>query len=205
MRHEERARTRRRAQRHVRLRAYLSTEIGSKLPAQMSSFEQVRSTRIAAPPATVHALVADLHTWTKWSPWEELDADLKRTYGGAEKGVGARYEWAGKKAGEGSMRITHVTDDRIELDLDFVKPFKANNRVVFRFERDENATRVTWSRSGTRNMLLAVLGKLFFDRMIGKDFDKGLARPQVPRRGVRPEGAGHARQGALGAPTAFER
>jgi hypothetical protein len=30
--------------------------------------------------------------------------------------------------------------------------------------------------SGTRNVLLAVMGKLFFDRMIVKDFDKGLAK-----------------------------
>lgn len=28
---------------------------------------------------------------------------------------------------------------------------------------------------GRRNVLLAVMGKLFFDRMIVKDFDKGLA------------------------------
>ena len=144
--------------------------------ARMPSFEHVRSTRIAAPPSTVHALVADLHAWTKWSPWEGLDADLKRIYGGAEKGVGARYEWAGKKSGVGSMRITGVTDDRIDLDLDFLKPFKANNRVVFRFEPDGNATRVTWTMSGKRNVVLAVMGKLFFDGMIGRDFEKGLAR-----------------------------
>jgi hypothetical protein len=30
--------------------------------------------------------------------------------------------------------------------------------------------------SGKRNALLAILGKLFFDAMIGKDFEKGLAK-----------------------------
>jgi hypothetical protein len=60
----------------------------------MPAFEQVRSTRVAAPPATVRAFVADLHAWTKWSPWEGLDDDLQRTYGGADEGVGARYSWA---------------------------------------------------------------------------------------------------------------
>jgi hypothetical protein len=29
--------------------------------------------------------------------------------------------------------------------------------------------------SGTRNILLAVMGMLFFDAMIGKNFEKGLA------------------------------
>ena len=145
----------------------------------MPSFEHTRSIVIAAPPAAVHALVDDLHAWTKWSPWEGLDADLNRTYSGSEKGVGARYAWAGKKSGEGSMHVTGATSDRIDLDLDFLKPFKANNRVVFHFRPEGNATRVTWTMSGTRNVLLAVMGKLFFDGMIGKDFDKGLAKLKV--------------------------
>ena len=142
----------------------------------MPSFEHTRSTVIAAPPSTVQGLVADLHAWTKWSPWEGLDPDLKRNYDGPEKGVGARYGWAGKKSGEGSMVITAAPADRVQLDLDFVKPFKANNKVVFRFEAEGNGTRVTWTMSGARNLLLAVMGALLFDRMIGKDFDKGLAK-----------------------------
>jgi hypothetical protein len=142
----------------------------------MPSFEHSRSTVIAKPPATVQPLVADLHAWTKWSPWEGLDADLQRVYGGPEKGVGARYAWAGKKSGEGSMVITAATNERVELDLDFVKPFKANNKVVFRFDADGGGTRVTWTMSGVRNVMLAIMGALMFDRMIGKDFDKGLAK-----------------------------
>jgi hypothetical protein len=142
----------------------------------MPSFETVRSTRIDAPAATVRALVVDLRAWTKWSPWEELDADLKRTYGGAGEGVGARYAWAGKKAGEGSMVITAVEHDRVALDLDFAKPIAANNKVVFRLDAEGDATRVTWTMSGTRNIALAILGKLFFDGMVGKDFEKGLAK-----------------------------
>jgi hypothetical protein len=142
----------------------------------MPSFEHTRSITVAAPPGALHALVDDLHTWAKWSPWEGLDTDLKRTYSGPEKGVGARYAWAGKKSGEGSMLITSTTPQRIEIDLDFVKPFKANNKAVFRFDSEGSSTRVTWTMSGVRNVLLVIMGKLFFDAMIGKDFDKGLAK-----------------------------
>jgi hypothetical protein len=162
----------------VALVRHFATLVGSNRAnvAAMPSFEHRRSTVIAAPPAAVNALVGDLHAWTKWSPWEGLDANLQRTYSGSEKGVGARYAWVGKKSGEGSMLVTNATPDRIDLDLDFVKPFKANNKVVFRIEPEGNATRVTWTMSGTRNVLLALMGKLFFDGMIGKDFDKGLAK-----------------------------
>lgn len=142
----------------------------------MPAFEQTRTALIPAPLTAVHALIDDLHAWKSWSPWEGLDADLQRTYSGAAKGVGARYAWAGKKAGEGSMHITESRADRIALDLDFVKPFKANNTVVFRLEREGDATKVTWTMSGTRNVVFAVLGALFFDRMVGKDFEKGLAQ-----------------------------
>ena len=145
-------------------------------PRGMPSFDQTRSITIARSPETVHALVDDFHAWAKWSPWEGLDVDLTRSYSGAEKGVGARYAWAGKKSGEGSMVITSATPQRIDIDLNFLKPFKANNKAVFRFDAKEGATHVTWTMSGERNMLLAIMGKLFFDGMVGKDFDKGLAK-----------------------------
>ena len=74
------------------------------------SFEVTRSTSIAADPARVHALVNDFHEWQKWSPWEDVDPDLQRTYTGPDAGVGAHYAWSGnKKAGAGSMEITGST------------------------------------------------------------------------------------------------
>jgi hypothetical protein len=149
----------------------------------MPTFEQKRSVVVAAEPGTVRAFVNDFHAWTKWSPWENLDANLERTYDGPREGVGARYTWAGKKAGTGSMAITKSTPDGVEVDLDFVKPFKANNKVVFRFEAEGNATRVTWTMSGTRNLLFAVLGKIYFDGVVGKDFDKGLAKLKTVAEG----------------------
>jgi hypothetical protein len=48
-----------------------------------------RERRIDAPPAAIRERIVDLHRWTSWSPWEDLDPDLQRTYGGPETGVGA--------------------------------------------------------------------------------------------------------------------
>ncbi len=142
----------------------------------MPTFEQKRSIVVAAAPGAVRAFVDDFHAWTKWSPWEDLDAILERTYAGPREGVGARYAWAGKKAGEGSMVITKSTPDCVEVDLEFAKPFKASNKIVFRFDAEGSATRVTWTMSGTRNVVFAILGKLHFDGVVGKDFDSGLAK-----------------------------
>ena len=140
----------------------------------MPAFSQTHETTIAASPATVHALIDDFHRWIDWSPWEGLDPDLRRTYDG--DGVGATYSWAGnKKAGEGRMTVTSITDAQVVVDLEFLKPFKAQNVVTLDLTPAGDRTRVAWTMSGERNLAFAVMGRLFFDKAIGKDFEKGLA------------------------------
>ncbi|WP_183100084.1 SRPBCC family protein [Nocardioides pelophilus] len=143
----------------------------------MASFSQTRDTVIDAPPATVHALLDDFHAWQDWSPWEEMDPDLERTYSGAEKGVGAQYAWSGnKKVGTGRMEITSSTAERIDIDLEFIEPFKARNQAIFELTPHGKGTRVEWTMAGERNLLMSAMGKLYFDKAIAKDFDRGLAK-----------------------------
>lgn len=150
----------------------------------MPNFTNTRTTVINAPAATIHALINDFHEWMKWSPWEGLDPELKRTYSGAAAGVGADYAWEGNgKAGTGTMAITSSTPDRIEIALEFLKPFKASNVATFTFAETGNGTKVDWTMSGERNVAFAVLGKLFFDKAIAKDFDKGLASLKAAAEG----------------------
>jgi hypothetical protein len=142
----------------------------------MADFSLSRSTRVQAPPARVHALVDDFREWRKWSPWEGVDPDLDREYTGPDHGVGSTYHWSGnKKAGEGEMRITESTPTSVVVDLEFLKPFKATNVTAFAFAPAGDATEVTWTMTGTRSAIMSLMGKLFFDKSIGNDFEKGLA------------------------------
>jgi len=145
---------------------------------RMASFRISRSASIAADPALVHRLVNDFHEWQSWSPWEGLDPSLERTYSGADAGVGARYEWSGnRKAGAGSMEITASSPDRIDLLLTFLKPWKATNDVTFELTSSGGGTDVVWVMSGEQRGLMAVVGKVIsVDKLVGKDFEKGLAR-----------------------------
>jgi hypothetical protein len=147
----------------------------------MSAFEVSRSTSISADPALVHGLVNDFHEWPKWSPWEDLDPAMQRTHSGAESGVGAHYAWDGnRKAGEGSMEITSSTPEQIGLTVIFLKPFKATNDIEFSLLPTTDGTEVTWTMRGVQKGLMAVIGKVMpMDRMVGKDFEKGLARLKV--------------------------
>ena len=144
----------------------------------MAEYTVVRTTTIAAEPATVHALLNDFHNWQTWSPWEGLDPDLQRTYSGAEQGVGARYAWTGnRKAGSGSMEITGSTPRRIDIRLVFLKPFSATNDVWFDLTPADGGTAVEWGMHGEQKGFWGFVGRFMnMDKMVGKDFEKGLAQ-----------------------------
>lgn len=144
----------------------------------MSEYVVERSTRIAAPPAAVRERLADFHRWQSWSPWEDLDPNLQRSYSGANSGVGAVYEWKGnRKAGEGRMEIVGVTDDAVTIDLQFLKPFKSRSTSAFHLAPDGDGTNVTWRMTGPKTLMTKVMGIFTsMDKMIGPDFEKGLAR-----------------------------
>src|SRR5687767_12180669 len=77
-----------------------------------------RSRTLAAPPERVRPLIEDFHQWPRWSPWEDIDPAMQRTYGGPESGVGSTYSWSGnRKAGSGRMELLTVEDQRIEVAL----------------------------------------------------------------------------------------
>lgn len=143
-----------------------------------STFRVERSATVAAPPETVFAHVDDFRAWRAWSPWEGLDPDMKRTYEGAERGAGAVYTWDGnKKAGAGRMEIVEaVPAERIVIKLDFTRPFSANNRTEFAFAPSGEGTHVTWTMTGGSPFMFRVIGVFMsMDKMIGRDFDRGLA------------------------------
>jgi hypothetical protein len=146
----------------------------------MAEFEVVRSAVVTAEPARVHRLINDFHKWVEWSPWEDLDPQLQRSYSGADSGVGARYAWSGnRKAGAGSMEIIGSADREIGVRLDFLKPMKATNMVTFILDPVETGTEVTWRMTGKQTGLMGVIGKFIpMDKFVGRDFEKGLARLQ---------------------------
>lgn len=150
----------------------------------MPAFKNVHEIAIDAAPAEAHALVNDFRQWRQWSPWEEKDPELERHYSGSESGAGAEYDWTGnKQVGTGRMRITDSTPERIEIDLEFIKPFKARNKTVFEFVPEGDGTRVVWTMTGERGLLMHLAGRLFVDKALGEDFERGLAKLKAAAEG----------------------
>jgi uncharacterized protein YndB with AHSA1/START domain len=142
------------------------------------TFRVVRSTTVKAPPEKIFPLIADFRAWSAWSPWEKRDPALKRSYGGSASGKGAVYEWEGNsKVGRGRMEIIDAPPpSRVAIKLDFLKPFEAHNTAEFTLTPRGNTTDVTWAMHGP-NLFIGKVMSLFvsMDRMIGKDFETGLA------------------------------
>ena len=145
------------------------------------TFRIERSIRIAAPMLQVAEQIDDFRAWQKWSPWENIDPSLQRTFSGADAGVGAIYEWDSKgKAGAGRMEITEMRagPERglISIKLDFVKPLKASNTAEFTLTPTDAGTDLTWAMFGPSPLISKVMGLFFdIDKMVGKDFEAGLA------------------------------
>ncbi|RYE40272.1 MAG: hypothetical protein EOP21_09750 [Hyphomicrobiales bacterium] len=97
---------------------------------------------------------------------------------GAEVERGAVSEWEGdKRVGAGRMEIIDsVPHARIDIKLTFLRPFRADNRTMFTMTPVEGATHVLWEMTGASNFMFKLMGLVMnMDRMVGTDFEKGLA------------------------------
>lgn len=160
-----------------------------------AEFRITRSATMDVSPRAAFAWVNDFHNWEAWSPWAKIDPAMTRTYEGAEAGTGAVYTWTGnKKVGAGAMTITDSRpNDRIHIDLEFFRPFAARHTVEFTFEPAGGQTVVTWGMEGRNNFFLKAFGLLMnMDKMIGRDFEKGLAAMKAQVEGATVQALGRS-------------
>jgi uncharacterized protein YndB with AHSA1/START domain len=141
-------------------------------------FQVKRSIMVKAPPDGIFALINDFHQWRNWSPYEDRDPNLKRSYSGAENGKGAVYAWEGNRnVGSGRMEILEaLAPAKIVIKLDFFTPFEGHNTAEFTMLPQGDATHVTWLMHGPAPFMNKVM-QVFMncDKMIGRDFEVGLA------------------------------
>lgn len=142
------------------------------------SFRLERTASIKAPPEKIFPLINDFHNWGAWSPWEKMDPAMKRTFSGADSGKGTAYAWEGNsKVGQGRMEITDSMPlSKVTIQLDFIKPMEGHNVAEFTLEPEGDSTKVTWSMQGPMPFISKIISVFCnMDKMIGKDFETGLA------------------------------
>lgn len=142
-------------------------------------FQVERSAHIDAPAAVVFPNVNEFPRWAAWSPWEKLDPAMQKEFSGPAAGTGAAYAWKSENdnVGEGRMTILESRPaEFVGIKLEFIKPFAATNDIAFTFHAMDGGTHVTWNMSG-KNGFTGKLMHVFMDmdKMVGGDFEKGLA------------------------------
>ena len=144
-----------------------------------TEFRVQRSATIAASAPVVFAQVNDFHKWDAWSPYVKRDPGMKKTFEGAPAGVGAIYTWSGNhEVGEGRTTIIESRpSELIRIKLEFVRPFASTSTAEFTFKPEGERTAVTWALDGRNGFPAKAMGLVMnMDRMIGDDFEKGLAQ-----------------------------
>ncbi len=145
---------------------------------QPDEFRIERSASINAPAETIFSQINDFKSWRPWSPFEKKDPNMKRTYSGAETGVGSMYAWDGNNdIGAGSMEITEaVPSTRVVVAMHFLRPMDSKSTVAFTIVPQGETNTVTWSMYGPNNFLSKIMNVFInIDKMVGADFEAGLA------------------------------
>lgn len=150
-----------------------------------------RSITIAASPQTVFGLVDGFGRFNEWSPWASLDPATQYSFSGPERGVGARMEWrsGNPDVGVGSQQIVAVEPGRsVTSTLDFGMGHPTTAKMVLLPEGA--ATRATWTlETDFSGSLVGRYFGLALDRMVGPDYEKGLAQLQALAESTAPGAA----------------
>jgi uncharacterized protein YndB with AHSA1/START domain len=157
------------------------------LPAQAVV---TRSTEIAAPPDKVFAIVGDLRRFNEFSPWADLDPNIKYTFEGPESGIGQKMNWTSDNAdvGNGSQTITRYEPPNfLETQLDF--GMRGRPVASFDLVPSTAGTNVTWTFKSDLDGIPAKWFGLMFDRWIGADYEKGLFKLKTVAEAPVPEPA----------------
>ena len=120
--------------------------------------------------------VNSLRRFNEWSPWKQLDPNVKVTFTGPEVGVGSAMSWVGNsKVGKGTQILTEsVQDQKVTSNLEFGEMGPAKAGWVLNSEGP--VTTVVW----TLDVDLGNSPKRYFglmmDKAVGPDYERGLAQ-----------------------------
>jgi len=152
-----------------------------------SSYRVERSIEIDAPAEQVFSRIGNLHAWSSWTIWAENDPEMKVNVSEPSTGTGAWQRWDGPESGRGTLTFTHFEPPtRLAYDIVF-EDFSMHSTGEMVVEAREGEARVTWIAEGDLglNPIMRWFG-LFFDRMIGSDFEGGLKRLKAVCESVGP-------------------
>jgi effector-binding domain-containing protein len=135
-----------------------------------------RSITMKSDQEIVFEQINTLRNWEQWSPWHKIDPKMKLVYGDIPSGKDAFYSWSSEEraVGKGKLTITKsVPYDTINVTMDFME--QGISSGGYNLKKVDSLVRLTWWMEADmgNNPIGRIMG-LFLDKIVGKDFDKGL-------------------------------
>lgn len=127
----------------------------------------------------------------KWSPWTRRDPGMKTTYAGVCCEPGSSYRWESEKdsVGKGTMTFNKFTTDSVLMTLNF--DGMGDNELYFATKPSNNGTiNVTWGVIFDIGFFgRAPMMFINMDKIIGSDYERGLAKLKQELESIPSEGA----------------
>lgn len=137
----------------------------------------IRSVTIAALPEAIYPMIADMKRFNEWNPFATGETATEIVYTGPAQGVDAGYSWSTPgKPNAGKLKVTDAKPaTSVSMQLNFEKPFVAENYAVFTLEPRGGETEVTWTMTGANPFVARIFNVLFrLDKVLGGQFEQGL-------------------------------
>jgi uncharacterized protein (UPF0254 family) len=132
-------------------------------------YEVRKSIVIHQPKQVVYDYVKIFKNQKDYSVWVMADSAMIPTITGTDGTVGSSQNWDSKldDVGQGSQTITAMTEDRIDVDLNFVRPMKSTAKAANLFKAiDSLHCELTSVFYGDDKYPFNLLSKLFGEKII---------------------------------------
>ena len=136
--------------------------------------EIARNIIIDRPLPEVNQVLSKFETWPHWSPWICMDKQTQLDFFGKPGAPGSGYRWSSQWIGEGEVQLQSLTDDTLQLQLNFFTPWRSEAKASFQLKAvEDERTEVTWTLQGSLTLLLFFM-KSTMEASIGRDYERGL-------------------------------
>jgi uncharacterized membrane protein len=152
------------------------------IPLFMSKDYKVeKSITINKPKTEIFNYIKSLKNQDNFSKWAKMDPAMKQYFTGTDSTVGFTSHWEGNDdVGKGEQEIKKIEEGkRIDFELRFEKPMKDIAQAYMTTDSSgANQTLVKWGLTGHMTYPMNIMG-LVMDKMVGGDFETGLANLKV--------------------------
>ncbi|MEI7504653.1 MAG: SRPBCC family protein [Paludibacter sp.] len=137
-----------------------------------------KSISIKAPIDSVWVKVNSLSALDKWSPWNDHDANMKKSWTGVDGTIGAVQSWESEIVGNGSQTISKIEKPSLfQTKLDFITPHESHGIAYVKLVSEGTTTKATWGMTSKMpypiNIMILFMN---MEKTLGKDWDNGLSK-----------------------------